>query len=87
MSVSYNIRLDEDLKNEAFEVFRRYRISPAQAIKMFLKVTAETKTTPLDFKYQANASTLEAVRELRKGQGQVYESLEAMLADVKHEEV
>lgn len=87
MSVSYNIRLDEDLKNEAFEVFRRYGISPAQAIKMFLKVTAETKTTPLDFKYQANASTLEAVRELRGGQGQVYESLEAMLADVKHEEV
>lgn len=87
MSVSYNIRLDEDLKNEAFEVFKRYGISPAQAIKMFLKVTAETKTIPLDFKYQANATTLEAVRELKVGEGQVYESLEAMLVDVKHEEV
>lgn len=41
MSVSYNIRLDEDLKNEAFEVFKSYGISPAQAIKMFLKLTKE----------------------------------------------
>lgn len=87
MSVSYNIRLDEDLKNEAFEVFKSYGMSPAQAIKLFLKMTAETKTIPLDFKYQANAITLEAVRELKAGESPVYESLEAMLADVKHEEV
>jgi addiction module RelB/DinJ family antitoxin len=87
MSVSYNIRLDEDLKNKAFEVFKQYGISPAQAIKMFLKITAETKTIPLNFSYQANATTLEAVRELREGKGKTYESLEAMLADAKHEEV
>lgn len=87
MSVSYNIRLDEDLKNEAFEVFKRYGISPAQAIKMFLKVTAETKTIPLNFSYQANATTLEAVKELKAGQGKVYNSLEDLIADAKHEEV
>lgn len=87
MSVSYNIRLDEDLKNEAFEVFKRYGISPAQAIKMFLKVTAETKTIPLNFSYQANATTLEAVKELKAGQGKVYDSLEDLIADAKHEEV
>lgn len=87
MSVSYNIRLDEDLKNEAFEVFKRYGISPAQAIKMFLKLTAETKTIPISLSYQANAITLEAVRELKEGKGKVYESLEALLADAKHEEV
>jgi len=83
MSVSYNIRLDEDLKNEAFEVFKSYGISPAQAIKMFLKLTAETKTIPINFNYQANAITLEAIQELKAGKGKVYESLEAMLADVE----
>ena len=71
------------MKNEAFEVFKSYGMSPAQAIKMFLKITAETKTIPLDFKYQANTSTLEAIRELKEGKGKVYESLEAMLANVE----
>jgi addiction module RelB/DinJ family antitoxin len=82
MTVSYNIRLDETLKNEAFEVFKSYGITPAQAIKMFLKLTAETKTIPIDFTYQANPTTLEAVRELRAGKGKSYDSLDAMLADI-----
>jgi addiction module RelB/DinJ family antitoxin len=86
MTVSYNIRLDEDLKNQAFEVFKSYGITPAQAIKMFLKRAAETKTIPINFDYQPNAVTIEAVRELKEDQGQTYDTLEAMMADV-HEKV
>jgi addiction module RelB/DinJ family antitoxin len=81
MTVSYNIRLDEALKNEAFEVFKSYGITPAQAIKMFLKLTAETKTIPINFNYQANATTLEAIRELKEGKGKSYDTLDAMMAD------
>ncbi|MFZ1343228.1 type II toxin-antitoxin system RelB/DinJ family antitoxin [Thiothrix eikelboomii] len=82
MTVSYNIRLDEDLKNEAFEVFKSYGITPAQAIKMFLKRTAETKTIPIQFDYQANATTLAAVHELKEGKGKSYDTLDSMMADI-----
>lgn len=46
-SVSYNFRIDEDLKNKSFDVFKRLGITPAQAIKMFLKETVETNSLPL----------------------------------------
>ncbi|WP_020560132.1 type II toxin-antitoxin system RelB/DinJ family antitoxin [Thiofilum flexile] len=85
MTVSYNIRLDEELKNQAFEVFKSYGITPAQAIKMFLKRTAETKTIPLNFDYQPNATTLEAIRELKEGQSKTYDNLDAMMADIHAE--
>jgi len=86
MTVSYNIRLDEDLKNAAFEVFKSYGITPAQAIKMFLKRTAETKTIPITFDYQPNATTLAAIRELKEGKGKTYATLDEMMADI-HEEI
>lgn len=46
-SVSYNFRIDENLKNQSFEVFKRLGLSPAQAIKMFLKEASETNSLPL----------------------------------------
>ncbi|TXJ09846.1 MAG: hypothetical protein E6Q25_02150 [Acinetobacter sp.] len=46
-SVSYNFRIDEDLKNQSFSVFKRLGISPAQAIKLFLMETVERNTLPL----------------------------------------
>jgi len=86
MTVSYNIRLDEDLKNQSFEVFKRYGITPAQAIKMFLKCTAETQTIPINFNYQPNATTLAAVRELADGKSKTYDTVDAMMKDI-HEEI
>ncbi len=80
----YNIRLDDELKSEAFSVFDGYGISPAQAIRLFLKQTAETKKIPISFDYQASESTLEALAEIENGGGTVYNSLEEMVADVYH---
>ena len=48
-SVTYNLRIDEDLKNESFAVIKSMGLTPAAAIKLFLKQTAETKTLPVRF--------------------------------------
>lgn len=52
-TASYNIRLDEDLKQRAFPVLESYGLTPSQAIKLFLNQVAETKSVPLSFDYQA----------------------------------
>ncbi len=51
-AVSYNIRLDKELRDEAFSVLDSYGLSPSQAFKLFLKQVAKTKAVPLSFDYQ-----------------------------------
>jgi RHH-type rel operon transcriptional repressor/antitoxin RelB len=53
---NYNIRLEQDLKDRAFAVIESFGLSPAQAIRLFLKQTAETNIIPLTFDYQVRAS-------------------------------
>lgn len=66
---SYTFRLDEELKQQAFSVFRNYGLNPAQAIKMILRQVAETKTIPVELNYQPNETTIQAMRELEEGKG------------------
>ena len=66
---SYTFRLDEELKQQAFSVFRNYGLNPAQAIKMILRQVAETKTIPVELNYQPNETTIRAMRELEEGKG------------------
>jgi RHH-type rel operon transcriptional repressor/antitoxin RelB len=67
---NYNIRLEQELKNRAFAVIESFGLSPAQAIRLFLKQTAETNIIPLTFDYQVRASksTLKAIEELENGE-------------------
>lgn len=51
-AVTYNIRLDQELRDEAFEVLDSYGLTPSQGIKLFLKQVAKTRTVPLTFDYQ-----------------------------------
>lgn len=66
---SYTFRLDENLKQDAFSVFKQYGVNPAQAIKMFLRQVAETKTIPVQLNYQPNAETAQAIQEINEGKG------------------
>ena len=47
-----NIRLDQELKENAFAVFESYGLTPSQAIKLFLTQVAQTNQVPLSFEYQ-----------------------------------
>lgn len=44
---SYTFRVDKDLRDQAFEVFESYGLKPAQAIKLFFRQVAQTKTIPV----------------------------------------
>ncbi len=75
-AVSYNIRLDKELRDEAFSVLDSYGLSPSQAFKLFLKQVAKTKAVPLSFDYQqeqqltpiAHANLLKSIKEMEDGQ-------------------
>ena len=45
-SVSYQIRLEEGEKEQAFSVLRELGISPAQAFRLFLRQVVETRSIP-----------------------------------------
>ena len=51
-TTNYNIRLDQELKENAFAVFASYGLTPSQAIKLFLTQVAQTNQVPLSFEYQ-----------------------------------
>ena len=51
-TTNYNIRLDQELKDNAFAVFESYGLTPSQAIKLFLTQVAQTNQVPLSFEYQ-----------------------------------
>ena len=69
---SYTFRLDEQLKQEAFAVFKSYGLNPAQAIKMYLQQVVATNSIPVQLDYQPNAQTIQAMQELNQGKGQTY---------------
>ena len=82
---SYTFRLDADLKAQAFEVFKNYGLNPAQALKMFLRQVADTKTIPVQLDYQPNTETAEAIEALMSGKGTKIDSIEELIAQIKAE--
>lgn len=56
-TTNYNIRLDQELRDNAFAVFESYGLTPSQAIKLFLTQVAQTNSVPLSFEYQGKSNT------------------------------
>lgn len=73
---SYTFRLDNELKTQAFSVFKSYGVNPAQAIKMFLRQVVETNSIPVKLDYQPNAQTLEAMQDALAGNTEKLTALE-----------
>lgn len=66
MAVNYSVRLDENLKNQAFSVIEEYGLTPAQVIKLVFRQIAETRTIPVSLNYKAqepNEETQQAIKE------------------------
>ncbi|MBR1819577.1 MAG: type II toxin-antitoxin system RelB/DinJ family antitoxin, partial [Neisseriaceae bacterium] len=61
---------------KAFPIIEKYGLTPAQAIKLFLKQVADRKILPLSFNYQAdepNEETKQAMLAADKGLNDCYE--------------
>lgn len=80
-----NIRIDDELKNQAKVILDGYGISPSQAVKMLFLELVATRKFPLSLSYQAdyepNAKTIAAMRELDSGSGKLYTNLDEFLAE------
>ena len=64
MSVSYAVRVDERIKDEASAVARSYGLDLATATRAFWTEMARTKNIPLTLsQYEPNEASLEAIRE------------------------
>ncbi|KGF25037.1 MULTISPECIES: type II toxin-antitoxin system RelB/DinJ family antitoxin [Oligella] len=90
-TTNFNIRMDEQLKEEAFPIIESYGLTPAQAIKLFLKQIADTKAIPLNFEYKTNhipndltkLAMLELLSNRSENTLTKYSSLDELMDDIK----
>lgn len=70
MNTNFNLRLDENLKSQAFEVIESFGMTPSQFMRLILKQVADTGSLPLSFERRAgavipNEFTAQAIRQGR----------------------
>ena len=82
LSVAVQSRISPDLKERAAAVFASLGLSTADAIRMFLQQTVNVGGLPFQpIAKRPNAETLETMRELDRGGGQVFQTTADLFAD------
>lgn len=91
-AVNYSIRIDKELRDEAFAVLESYGLSPSQAFRLFLQQVAGTGTVPLSFDYaqssiayEKNPTTMQAVEDAKSGKLTRYNSSDEMLEELNNQ--
>ena len=83
-SVAIQSRVSPELKEQAEAIFAALGLSTADAIRMFLQQTVNNGGLPFQPTIKRpNAETLEAMRELESGGGQVFQTTAELFADWK----
>lgn len=83
-SVAIQARVSPELKEQAESVFAALGLSTADAIRMFLQQTVNIGGLPFQPTVKRpNAETLEAMREIERGGGQVFQTTADLFADWK----
>jgi addiction module RelB/DinJ family antitoxin len=94
-NTAYQIRLSGDEKEAAFAVFRELGISPAQAIRTFLRQVAETHSIPfpvaksarcpLGWEHTPNAETEQALEDAKARKDcKTFSNLDDLFADLNN---
>jgi DNA-damage-inducible protein J len=65
-NTTYQLRLDETLKQESFSVFHELGITPAEGMRIFLTMVAKTKSIPFAVNVP-NAETQQVFEETDAG--------------------
>jgi len=83
-NVTVQARVSPELKEQAEAILAEIGLSTTQAIRLFLQQPVNTAGLPFQpAAKRPNAETLEAMRELEQGGGQIYASTEELFADWK----
>ncbi len=79
---TYQLRLDEATKRESFAVFEKLGMTPAEGMRVFLKMVAATKSIPFPLQVP-NRKTAKALLTPRKGKEyKRFKSVDALFADL-----
>ncbi len=76
-----SLELDAKAKKEAYAVFKRISLKPAQAINLFLRQVALRGGFPFEAKLP-NAVTSEAMQGLDKGDSKAFKNTEEFYKDL-----
>ena len=74
-------RIDEKTKRKASKALAGMGLSMSDAIRLMLVRVAEEKALPFDV-YEPNEDSLRAIAELERGEGQRFETVEELMADL-----
>jgi DNA-damage-inducible protein J len=74
-------RIDEKTKRKASKALAGMGLSMSDAIRLMLVRVAEEKALPFDV-YEPNEESLKAIAELERGEGQRFETIEELMADL-----
>ncbi|ADR23908.1 addiction module antitoxin, RelB/DinJ family [Mycoplasma leachii PG50] len=61
MKMSFNIKINKNLKQQAETIFKQFGLTPTQAITLFFKATI--KQNHLPFELEFNEDTLQTIKE------------------------
>ncbi len=92
-AVNFNMRLEEDLRDNANHIFEEYGLTMPQAFKLFLNQVVKTRTVPLAFDYAkeptltptAVAKLLQSLKEIENGEYTEYETVEEAIKAMSDE--
>lgn len=81
-NITVQARISPELKEQAEAILAAIGLSTADAIRLFLQQTVNSGGLPFQpTAKRPNAETLEAMRELERGGGQTFTSVEELFAD------
>ena len=78
-----NIRIDDELKDEANELFSDIGIDMSTAIKIFLKQSVREQRVP--FILGEPLDSTQAREEALGGKGKIYDNVEEMMQDINED--
>ncbi len=82
---TYQIRIDEEEKQETFAVFNELGITPAQAVKMFFTQVRRTHSIPFPIEYTPNEKTAKILLASDEEKGyESFDNLDGLFHDLKN---
>ncbi len=84
-ALTRTVVVDEELDEEASKIFSRLGMTVDQAVSILLTQVVRHHEFPLEL-HVPNAETIEAMREVERGEGRQYSSVAEMFADIENEE-
>ena len=78
---TYQLRLDEELKQKSFSVFHDLGMTPAEGMRIFLTMVVKTKSIPFAIEHKPNEQTAKLLLE-NKEYSKPFKTVEDLFTDL-----